>query len=32
MKKAQYKVSIDAPASKVCDFMLGISNKQTYEQ
>ncbi|MEP7264471.1 MAG: SRPBCC domain-containing protein, partial [Bacteroidota bacterium] len=32
MKKVQFKISINAPASKVCDFMLGISNKQTYEQ
>ncbi|MBK9730669.1 MAG: SRPBCC domain-containing protein [Chitinophagaceae bacterium] len=32
MKKAQYEVSINASASKVYDFMLGISNKQTYEQ
>jgi len=32
MKKIQFNVSINAPASKVYDFMLGISNKQTYEQ
>lgn len=32
MKKLQYKISINAPATKVYDFMLGISNKSTYEQ
>ncbi len=32
MKKLQYKVSINAPATKVYDFMLGISRKWTYEQ
>jgi len=32
MKKLQYKVSINAPATKVYDFMLGISRKSTYEQ
>ncbi len=32
MKKLQFKVSINAPAAKVYDFMLGISNKSTYEQ
>lgn len=32
MEKLQFKVSIDAPISKVYDIMLGISNKSTYEQ
>lgn len=32
MEKLQYKVSINAPASKVYDVMLGINNKSTYEQ
>ena len=32
MKKLQFKVSIKAPANKVYDVMLGISNKSTYEQ
>jgi hypothetical protein len=32
MKKLQFTVSIHAPASKVYDFMLGISSKSTYEQ
>lgn len=32
MEKLQFKVSINAPASKVCDIMLGINNKSTYEQ
>ena len=32
MKKLQYKVTINAPASKVYDAMLGISDKSTYEQ
>jgi len=32
MKKLQYTVSINAPAGKVYDVMLGISNKSTYEQ
>lgn len=32
MKKLQYTVSINAPAAKIYDFMLGISNKSTYEQ
>ncbi|WP_264563416.1 SRPBCC domain-containing protein [Flavobacterium sp. N3904] len=32
MKKLQYKVSINAPATKIYDTMLGISNKSTYEQ
>ncbi|MFN8255994.1 MAG: SRPBCC domain-containing protein [Bacteroidales bacterium] len=30
--KAQFKVNINAPASKVFDIMLGISHKSTYEQ
>ena len=32
MKKVQYKVSINAPSSKVYDCMLGINDKLTYEQ
>lgn len=32
MKKLQFKISIHAPAQKVYDFMLGLSNKATYEQ
>ncbi|MFT4017650.1 MAG: SRPBCC domain-containing protein [Agriterribacter sp.] len=32
MKKIQFDVSIHAPANKVYDVMLGISNKSTYEQ
>jgi len=32
MKKTQFNVSINAPASKVYDVMLGINNKSTYEQ
>lgn len=32
MKKLQFKVSIHAPANTVCDVMLGMSNKATYEQ
>ena len=32
MKKLQFKVSINAPAKKVYDLMLGISNKSSYEQ
>ncbi len=32
MKKLQYKVNINAPVSKVYDFMLGINSKATYEQ
>jgi hypothetical protein len=31
MEKLQFNVSIQAPASKVYDMMLGISNKSTYE-
>lgn len=32
MKKLQFAASINAPVTKVYDFMLGISNKATYEQ
>lgn len=32
MKKLQFKVSINAPASRIFDIMLGISSKSTYEQ
>ena len=32
MKKIQFKVSVNAPASKVYNAMLGIDNKSTYEQ
>jgi hypothetical protein len=32
MKKTKFNVSINAPADKVFDVMLGISNKSTYEQ
>ena len=32
MKKIQFKADINAPAPKVYDAMLGISNKATYEQ
>ncbi len=32
MKKIQYTIQISAPASKVYDVMLGITNKSTYEQ
>lgn len=32
MEKLQFKVSINAPATRIYDFMLGISNKSTYEQ
>lgn len=32
MEKIKFTVSINAPASKVYDFMLGITNKSTYEQ
>lgn len=31
MKKLHYKTTIEAPASKVYDIMLGISNIATYE-
>jgi hypothetical protein len=32
MKKLQFKISINAPVTKVYDLMLGIKNKSTYEQ
>jgi|SRR5690554_2419789 len=32
MEKLQFKKEINAPASKVFDVMLGITNKTTYEQ
>lgn len=32
MEKIQFKVSINAPAGKVYDTMLGMSHKSTYEQ
>lgn len=32
MKKLQFKVSINAPAAKIYDLMLGLSNKSTYEE
>ena len=32
MKTLQFKVSINAPADKVYDLMLGINSKSTYEQ
>lgn len=32
MKKLQFKVSINAPVTKVYNFMLGTDNKSTYEQ
>ena len=32
MKKLQFKVSINAPVTKVYDLMLGINSKSTYEQ
>ena len=32
MKKLQFKISINAPVTKVYDFMLGINNKSTYEE
>ncbi len=32
MKKVQFKISVNVPANKVYDVMLGISNKSTYEQ
>ena len=31
MKKIQFKIDIQAPAHIVCDTMLGISKKSTYE-
>lgn len=32
MKKLQYTASVNAPADKVYDLMLGINNKSTYEE
>jgi hypothetical protein len=32
MEKIKFNVSINAPAKKVYDVMLGINNKSTYEQ
>ncbi len=32
MKKLQFNISINAPAHKVYDLMLGIGKKSTYEQ
>jgi hypothetical protein len=32
MEKLQFKVSINAPASKVYELMLGIKQKSTYEE
>lgn len=32
MKKLLYKISINAPLSKVYDIMLGLKSKSTYEQ
>ncbi len=32
MKKLQFKVSINAPVTKVYDFMLGLNSISTYEQ
>ncbi len=32
MKKLQFKISINAPVTKIYDFMLGINSKSTYEQ
>ena len=32
MKKLQFKVSINAPVTRVYDFMLGTNSKSTYEQ
>ncbi len=32
MIKLQYQVSINAPVTKVYDFMLGVNNKSTYEE
>lgn len=32
MKKLQYETTIQAPANKVYDFMLGLQEKSTYEQ
>src|SRR6187551_2216065 len=32
MEKLEFTVSINAPVTKVYDFMLGINSKSTYEQ
>lgn len=32
MNKLQYTIKINAPANRIYDLMLGISNKSTYEQ
>ena len=32
MKKLQFSVSINAPVTKIYDFMLGLNSKATYEQ
>lgn len=32
MKKLQFTISINAPVTKIYDFMLGINSKSTYEQ
>ena len=32
MEKLQFIVSINAPVTRIYDFMLGISSKSTYEQ
>ncbi len=32
MKKLQFKISINAPVTRIYDLMLGSSNKSTYEQ
>jgi hypothetical protein len=32
MKKLQFTVSINAPVTKIYEFMLGINSKATYEQ
>ncbi len=32
MEKLQFRVKINAPVHKTYDYMLGISNKSTYEQ
>ncbi len=32
MEKIQFNISVKAPANKIYDFMLGITNKSTYEE
>ncbi|TXI87306.1 MAG: SRPBCC domain-containing protein [Crocinitomicaceae bacterium] len=32
MERIQFQITIDTPAEKVADIMLGISDKSTYEQ